>query len=79
MGVGGVDRFDLDGHAFGFGAAQREARRADLHEQRVGAPGRACDHAHGLAGHEAQIAQTLGDGVRRGGVFYARDKGACAF
>lgn len=49
--------------ALRFRAAQRKAREADLHQQRIGAYRAACNDADGLAFDKTQFAQTFRDRI----------------
>ena len=52
---------------------QREAREADLHEQRITANGTERNDLHGLVPYETEVAQTGGDPVRRCAVLDVAD------
>lgn len=52
-------------HALRLGAAQREAREADLHDDRFAAERAVRDEPHRLAGDEAQFAKPAADRIDR--------------
>ena len=56
-----------------FRTAQCETREADLHQQRIAAHRTLREQAHGLARHEAKLAQATRDWIIRRGVFNTVD------
>lgn len=65
-------------HARSLGPTQCEAREADLHEKRITPERSGRDHAHRLAGDEAELTQAPRDHVARLGVLDLSDQCALA-